>query len=435
VAQRPGPQALDFAKACVARARRDGADEAQVEYVQTRRFELDADTNDINLIRTTDDEITSITVFRDGRKGTGTLNGHDPAALDQAVRSAVAAAESGISDEANQVAKTRCHVPQSHGRSDANHDEMIATLREYLGAIRNRYPAILTRHAVYAFNDSTRSFANTAELMQQERRASYMFGTMFGAKEGERSASFNYTGVAAYQPFEHLLAVGSVKRLMEETLRSFDARPVPEKFVGDIIVTPDCVSSLVGSVATALSGYALLAETTPFLGRSGEQIAHAGLSLLNQPRSEHFPGGADFDGAGVSTQDIALIEDGVLREFLVDFYVSKKLGIAQTGGRQNLLIPSGDTTVADIVASTPRGIVLSRFSGGQPNNNLDFSGVAKNSFYVEDGRIRFPLVETMVSGNLQTLLLDIKAISRESINFGGHQYPFLAAGGVTISGK
>jgi len=435
VSERPGVHALDFAKACIARAVHDGADEAQVEYVQTRRFELDADTNDINLIRTTDDEITSLTVFRDGRKGTGTLNGHDPAALEQTVRTAVDAAESGISDSANQIAKARCQTPQSHGPNEANHDDMVATLREYLRVIRDQYPAILTRHAVYAFNDTTRSFANTAELTQQERRASYIFGTMFGAKEGERSASFNYTGVSAYQPFEDLLAVGSVRRLMEETLRSFEARPIPEKFVGDIIVTPDCVSSLMGSVATALSGYALLAETTPFMGRSGEQIAHPTLSLLNQPRSEHFPDGADFDGAGVPTQDTALIEDGVLRDFLIDFYVSKKLARAQTGGRQNLLIPSGDTPVADIISATPRGIVLSRFSGGQPNNNLDFSGVAKNSFYVEDGRIQFPLVETMVSGNLQNLLLDIKGLSRESINFGGHQYPFLAAGGVTISGK
>ncbi len=428
-------EALEFARSSAARALREGADEAQVEHVQAKRFELDADTGDINLVRTTEDEVTSITVFSGGRKGTGTLNGRDPVALDLALRSALDAAGCGVSDSANQIARVQHELPRSHGPARADHEEMASTLREYLRKVGTSFPAILTRHAMYTFNDTTRSFANTADLTQQERRGSYSFGTMFGAKEGDRSASFNYTGASAYEPFEDLLAVGSVKRLMEETLRSFDARPMPEKFVGDVIVTPDCVSSFMASVSTALGGYALLAETTPFMNRMGERVASTGFSLLNQPRGEQFPDGADFDGFGVPTENIALIEDGVLRNFLIDFYVSKKLDLQQTGGRRNLLVPTGSTAAADMIAATERGIVLSRFSGGQPNNNLDFSGVAKNSFYVEDGRIQFPLVETMVSGNLQKLLMDVKALSRESINFGGHQYPYLAAGGVTISGK
>ena len=74
-----------------------------------------------------------------------------------------------------------------------------------------------------------------------------------------------------------------------------------------------------------------------------------------------------------------------------------------------------------------------RFSGGNPNHKLDFSGIAKNSFYVEDGEIRFPLIETMVSGNFQDLLMNIRGVSRESINFGGGEFPYLVASGVMIS--
>ncbi|MDD9982117.1 MAG: metallopeptidase TldD-related protein, partial [Gammaproteobacteria bacterium] len=64
---------------------------------------------------------------------------------------------------------------------------------------------------------------------------------------------------------------------------------------------------------------------------------------------------------------------------------------------------------------------------------LDFSGVAKNSFYVEDGEIRYPLIETMVSGNFQDLLLNIRGVSSESMDFGSGEFPYLAASGVTIS--
>ena len=61
-----------------------------------------------------------------------------------------------------------------------------------------------------------------------------------------------------------------------------------------------------------------------------------------------------------------------------------------TTGQTNFVVPPGDTALDDIIASTEQGIVLGRFSGGMPNQNLDFSGVAKNSFYVEDGKVVAP---------------------------------------------
>jgi PmbA protein len=129
------------------------------------------------------------------------------------------------------------------------------------------------------------------------------------------------------------------------------------------------------------------------------------------------------------------VTDGKLDNFLIDFYIARKLGRPQTAGAWNFLVPPGNRSLDDIVAGTRRGIILSRFSGGNPNSNLDFSGVAKNSFYVENGEIRHALTETMVSGSLQDLFRNIYAVSREHINFGDHDYPYIAASGVTISAK
>jgi len=109
--------------------------------------------------------------------------------------------------------------------------------------------------------------------------------------------------------------------------------------------------------------------------------------------------------------------------------------VPQTSGAWNFVVPPGDTPIDEIVANTRRGIVFSRFSGGRPNSNLDFSGVAKNSFYVEDGEVKHALGETMVSGNFQALLKQIHAVSRECVNFGGSSYPYVAASGVTISSR
>jgi PmbA protein len=130
-----------------------------------------------------------------------------------------------------------------------------------------------------------------------------------------------------------------------------------------------------------------------------------------------------------------VIKDGVLNDFLVDYYISRKLGIERTAVSSIFVVPPGEKSVAQIISETERGVMLTRFSGGVPAENLDFSGIAKNAFYVEDGKVQYPLSETMISGNLCDLILAIRDVSRETVNFGSAEYPTIVAGSVTIHGR
>jgi PmbA protein len=78
---------------------------------------------------------------------------------------------------------------------------------------------------------------------------------------------------------------------------------------------------------------------------------------------------------------------------------------------------------------------MGRFSGGQPGPSGDLSGVAKNSFFIENGRITKPLSEVMISGNLGDMLHDTVAVSLERESSGYWLLPWIRAKGVTISGK
>ena len=424
---------LDFAAALIERTRRAGADAAQAAHVARERFELDADTGGVNLVATNHDDTTALTVFRDGRRGSAELTGRDEAAVEVAIRNALDSAEAARPDPANAVAEVDSAPPSYHGPERADRDGMLAAVRDYLGEVRTRFPLLRIRHAIYSFEDRCHSFANTAGVHRQERRGVHRFGTMFGAKDGTRVTSFNYTGACAFEPFERLIEAGAVEPLIIDTMRSFDPRPVPGKFTGDVIITPSCTASVAGTLARAFGGYALMGGLTPYANREGETIASPGFSLLNRPADPRFPDGSDFDDCGVPTRNVDVVRDGVFQTFLIDFFCSRKLDRPQNAGRFNLVIPPGERSVEALIRETERGIVLARFSGGAPNHKLDFSGVAKNSFYVEDGEIRYPLIETMVSGNFQDLLGNIRAVSSESIDFGSGEFPWLVASGVTIS--
>ena len=424
---------IDFAAALAERARRAGADAAQAGHVARERFELDADTGGVNLVATNHDDSTALTVFRDSRRGSAELTGRDEAAVEEAIRSALDSAATARPDPAYGIAEVVSTPPSRHGPARPDRDAMLGTLRQFLDEAHARFPLLRIRHADYSFEDRRRSFANTAGVRRQERRGIHRFWTMFGAKDGARSTSFNYTGACAWEPFERLMEAGGVESLIVDTMRSFDARPVPGKFTGDVIVTPNCAAYVAMVIAGALDGYALMGGLTPWEDREGEGIASAGFSLLNRPADARTPDGSDFDDCGVSTRNVDVIRDGALETFLIDFFCSRKLDRPQNAGRRNLVIPPGERCLEDLIRETERGILLARFSGGAPNHKLDFSGVAKNSFYVEDGEIRYPLIETMVSGNFQDLLMNVRGVSSESIDFGGGEFPYLVASDVTIS--
>lgn len=425
----------DFAAELVNRATAAGAAAAQAQTSFTRHFELQFDNRGVNLARSTENEVSSLTVFRDGKRGASALNGRTGEAIDDAIASALAAAGAGVPDAANDVAMADSLAPSRHGPLALDRERMGASIDGFLDRLEADFPLIRTRDCLHHFSDVDTAFANSRGVRQRERRAKYGFSAMFMAKEGLKGTSINYTYASAYAPFEDPFRACGLDRLALETTRSLDRKPVSRKFNGDVIITPECLSGLLGSVISALSGGALFAGTTPFKDKKGEAIASPLFSLSNLPRDPQSPGGADFDAYGVPTRNLQVVENGVLKEFLVDFFFSRKLGLSQTAGASKFSVAPGNTPLSDIIAKTKRGIIFSRFSGGMPNSNLDFTGVAKNSFYVEDGEIRHALEETMVSGNFQELLKDIHAVSQEYVDFGSASYPFVAASGVTISSK
>jgi len=138
---------------------------------------------------------------------------------------------------------------------------------------------------------------------------------------------------------------------------------------------------------------------------------------------------------GYKTENISIIDKGILKSFIIGLYAAKKTGKQVTKTTFNIVVDNGDKSLEDIIKSTKKGIILGRFSGGMPASNGDFSGVAKNSFYVEGGKIRYAITETMITSNLKDMFNNIEEISKETLNTGDSIAPWMKIKDVTISGN
>ena len=140
--------------------------------------------------------------------------------------------------------------------------------------------------------------------------------------------------------------------------------------------------------------------------------------------------------SGFRSEEVTLIDKGVLKTHWLGLYGSKKTGralVKNTGS--DLVVEPGDKTLEELIASIDKGLILGGFSGGQPGTNGEFSGVAKNSFLIENGKVKCAVTETMVNGNLGEAIKNIRGITKEVLCDGSSVVPYIAVDGIVISGK
>jgi len=226
--------------------------------------------------------------------------------------------------------------------------------------------------------------------------------------------------------------------MIDEAVRSLDTRMVDSKFVGKIIVTPACDDMIWDTLLSCfLSDVPLVQGTSRWKDSLGLSVADSKLTMRLAPFHPSIVAGERFTGDGYESFDTDLIKDGILTSFALSLYGSRKTGKprGKNTAYANVEVAAGDTSLADMIKSVDRGILINRFSGGSPGASGDISGIAKNSFLIENGAVTDALSETMLSFNIVDILANIPAISIERCTNGTDILPWCCFDGVTISGK
>ena len=260
---------------------------------------------------------------------------------------------------------------------------------------------------------------------------------MFSAHEGEVASSFFSSGVETDNLDKPFISLGSIRRDLADVQKQLYTVSPKEKFTGTMVLTPACLADFMGSICDNFAGDGVLLEgTSIWKDKLGELVADERITVSFAPGTEGIVSGQSYTGEGYIAEDFDFIKNGRLESFLVSLYVANKTGAARAkNDGSGMVIAEGDKSIEDIVAGIDRGIIVGRFSGGDPATNGDFSGVAKNSFLIENGKVTSALSETMISGNLATMLKRLRDISSERVYDGTSILPYMAFDGITVSGK
>ena len=234
------------------------------------------------------------------------------------------------------------------------------------------------------------------------------------------------------------------------TLRRLGARRVPTQQV-PIVFAPEVARSLIGSVFEAASGDAIWRHASFLAGKLNAQIAAPALTIIDDnimllPTGTGGFGTSPFDGEGLPSRRTVVVENGVLRNYLLNTYTARKLGMQSTHnasrglagtpgiGCGNLYLEPGKHGPEEIIAAIPAGLYVTSLMGFGVNVVTGDYSRGATGLWIENGQLTYAVEEVTIAGNLAEMLQNVTAIGNDLVFRGAVASPTLRIDGMTIAG-
>ncbi|WP_425447263.1 TldD/PmbA family protein [Dethiothermospora halolimnae] len=427
----------DIIKNCIDSLKKEGADKSQCLLTESKKHELNVENGEISLLRTTTDINFDITAIKDNKKGKLSINKLDEASIKEGIKNVIELCETSNEDECYDISPKQEKEEFSFGDKEPDLDKMYKLLDKFLKNVKEFFPKVTIGEMTFDFQQKDSLLLNSNGVDFKTYNGLYEFEAVFSSKEGKKGSSFNYTGCSMGKLEKDLLDYGTIKTLLKQSEGQIDVKPIEGKFVGDIIITPDCLHDItINYIRVFLADDALISKSSIFKDKLNEKVASEKFSIDICPVLDEISNKEFITSDGFKAENQTVIDKGILKAFVLSQYAANKTnGKRAKSKTMTYDIKPGNTSLDDMIKNVKKGILFCRYSGGRASSNGDLSGVAKNSFYIEDGEIKYPISETMVSGNLYDIFMNIKDVSKERVNFGHSILPWIHTSGVTISGK
>jgi PmbA protein len=423
-----------IAKEVLDGVRKAGFEKATCQVSNDELHELQAENSDINLFRTNFETDVNLSGIRNQRRASLGVNKIDSVTIGQAIDDLKSMSDGANPDDAFDIAEGQPAEVFESGPSEPDYDRMYDRIRELLEYAKNEYPILNLRSVGVTYFKRQASLVNTNGVQFESTRGQYRVSISFSSKDGLDTSSMMYTGYSRYDLDEALKDAVNVDDLFKQSTEQVRTDHLPHKFVGDLVIAPTCLPSFLGFLTTRLGDGPLISGTSVFKDKLGESVASDQLTLRCGPVGSEICSGYWVTGDGYKAENSLILDKGRLNSYLLSLYGSNRTGLPRavnSGGCY--IVEPGAQSYNDMISQVKEGILINRFSGGRPSDRGDFSGVAKNSYYIKDGEIQFPIKETTVSGNMVELLQSVKSVSSERLNNGGSIYPWVRVSGITAS--
>ncbi len=241
-------------------------------------------------------------------------------------------------------------------------------------------------------------------------------------EEDERPEDYCYVNA---QHWGELKKVGIGAEALQRAVAKIGAARI-DSGIYNVVVDRRVASQLVNPLMSAIRGESLHMKSSFLLDKKGEKIASERLTIVDNPRQYGVAGARLFDNEGIAVMGMPIIESGVLKNYYISNYMSKKMGVQMTQGTSTILdFAQGDYDTAELIRSMGNGLYITDFNGGNCNGTTGDFSYGIEGFLVKKGLIVKPISGMLMTGNMLELWSNLVDTSNDPLSYTTRKVPSL----------
>jgi PmbA protein len=322
----------------------------------------------------------------------------------------------------------------------------IELARETEAAALDADPRIANSEgASFDTNVGRNIFANSRGFAGDYRSSSCSLSAVPVAREGESmERDYWYSLGRSFSGLEKPADIGRIAA--ERAVRRLGAVKVETQKV-PVVFEPRAARSLISHIFEAVHGEAIYRHASFLAGKLGEKIASEKLTVIDDGTLPGLFGSSPFDDEGVPTRRTVIIEKGVLKNYLLNTYTARKLGMKTTGnaargitgnagiGHGNLFAETGEKSPEEIIKSISNGFYVTELMGFGTNIVTGDYSRGATGLWIRNGELAFAVSEVTVAGNLVNMLQDLESIGTDLDFRGSTAAPTICVREMTVGGR
>ena len=392
---------------------------AEVGVTKVSGLSVSTRLQEIENVEFTNDGALGISVYLGQQKGNASTSDLSEEAIKNTVEAALAIAKYTSPDDCTGLADKELMAFEApdlalyHGASVDVEQATKLALEAEKSALE--YDAKIVNSNGASFNSHTgvRVYGNTHGMLQSYLSSRYSLScSVIGGELDQLENDYEYTVSREFDSLSSADWVGQncakkvIARLNPQKLTT---REVPVIFLNDV------ATGLISHLTGAISGGSLYRKSSFLLDHLGKQVLPDWFQISERPHLLKRLASTPFDSEGVRTQNLEIIQDGVLQTYLLTSYSGRKMGMQSTGhagGIHNWLVkPNLMGGLTALLRQMDTGLLVTDVMGQGVNIVTGDYSRGAAGFWVENGEIQYPVAEITIAGQLQYMLKNIVAVA------------------------
>lgn len=430
------------AEKALAYARQQGMDQAQVDISNSVGRSVAVRKQELESVEIHNDRSLVVSVFTNQQTGSASSADFTAAGIEQTVAAAVAIAKQTARDECFGLADQPLMATEQPDLQlfhdwDITMPAMAELAQECEQAALDVDARVSnTEGATVNSHSGASVYANSHGFVGFQRGSRHSLScSVIAGQDADMQRDYWYTSSCAPSGLKSAAAVG--KLAGDRTIRRLGAKQIDSCQVPVLFEAP-LAGSLISHLLSAIKGGVLYKKASFLLDQLDQQVLPDWLSVLEQP---HLIGGvnsAAFDSEGVTTPaQRAIVQDGVLQNYLLGSYTARKLGMQSTanaGGTRNVTISNTGQSFDELLKTMGEGLLVTELIGSGINMVTGDYSRGASGFWVKDGVIQHPVQEVTIAGNLRDMFMRIIAAGQDIDARGNIQTGSILLDEMTVAG-